>query len=149
MQIYTLDSRHLCDTPTTLTYKELSGIMTRDADKILNFRLGLKNQPPSLLSPLFPSEPSGESKQNRDDGWAFISQAPTHPPRQSSWRALLLKAQSGAALDHIQSNSYACSVNEKGSKVEADVSMCPLLSLFRKEENRDGDTSVPYALNNY
>ena len=40
-------------------------------------------------------------------------------------------------------------INEKGSKVEADVAMCPLLSLFRREENRDGDTSVPYALNNY
>ena len=40
-------------------------------------------------------------------------------------------------------------VNEKGSKVEADVAMCPLLSLFRREENRDGDTYVPYALYNY
>ena len=39
--------------------------------------------------------------------------------------------------------------NEKGSKVEADVAMCPLLSLFRREENRDGDTYVPYALHNY
>ena len=38
---------------------------------------------------------------------------------------------------------------EKGSKVEADVVMCPLLSLLRREENRDGDTYVPYALNNY
>ena len=38
---------------------------------------------------------------------------------------------------------------EKGSKVEADVAMCPLLSLFRREENRDGDTYVPYALHNY
>ena len=36
--------------------------------------------------------------------------------------------------------------NEKGSKVEADVAMCPLLSLFPREENRDGDTNVPYAL---
>ena len=36
-----------------------------------------------------------------------------------------------------------------GSKVEADVAMCPLLSLFRREENRDGDTYVPYALHNY
>ena len=39
--------------------------------------------------------------------------------------------------------------NEKGSKVEADVAMCLLLSLFRREENRDGDTYVPYALHNY
>ena len=39
--------------------------------------------------------------------------------------------------------------NEKGSKVEADVAMCPLLSLFRREENRDGDTYVPYALHIY
>ena len=39
--------------------------------------------------------------------------------------------------------------NEKGSKVEADVAMCPLLSLFRREENRDGDTCEPYALHNY
>ena len=29
--------------------------------------------------------------------------------------------------------------NEKGSKVEADVAMCPLLSLSRREENRDGE----------
>ena len=36
--------------------------------------------------------------------------------------------------------------NEKGREVEADVAMCPLLSLFRREENRDGDTYVPYAL---
>ena len=27
--------------------------------------------------------------------------------------------------------------------------MCPLLSLFRREENRDGDTYVPFALHNY
>ena len=40
-------------------------------------------------------------------------------------------------------------LNEKGSKVEADVAMCPLLSLFRREENRDGDTYMPYALHNY
>ena len=39
--------------------------------------------------------------------------------------------------------------NEKGSKVEADVALCPLLSLFRREENRDGDTYVPNALHNY
>ena len=38
--------------------------------------------------------------------------------------------------------------NEKGSKVEADVAMCPLLSLFRREENKDGDTYMPYALHN-
>ena len=39
--------------------------------------------------------------------------------------------------------------NEKGSKVEANVAMCPVLSLFRREENRDGDTYVPYALHSY
>ena len=27
--------------------------------------------------------------------------------------------------------------------------MCPPLSLFRWEENRDGDTYVPYALHSY
>ena len=27
--------------------------------------------------------------------------------------------------------------------------MCPPLSLFRREENRDGDTYVPYALHSY
>ena len=31
-------------------------------------------------------------------------------------------------------------LNEAGSKVEADVAMCPPLSLFCREENRDGDT---------
>ena len=40
-------------------------------------------------------------------------------------------------------------LNEKGSKVEADVAMCPLLRQFRREENRDGDTYVPKALHNY
>ena len=39
--------------------------------------------------------------------------------------------------------------NQKGSKVEADVAMCPLLSLFCREENRDGDSYVPYALHKY
>ena len=39
--------------------------------------------------------------------------------------------------------------NEKGSKVEADVAMCPLLSLFRREENRYGDTYLPYTLHSY
>ena len=39
--------------------------------------------------------------------------------------------------------------NEKGRKVEADVAMCPLLSLFRREENRDGIACVPYALHSY
>ena len=39
--------------------------------------------------------------------------------------------------------------NEKGSKVEADVAICPLLSLFCREENRDGDTYMPFALHNY
>ena len=37
-------------------------------------------------------------------------------------------------------NKMESSLNEKGSKVEAEVAMCPLLSLFRREENRDGDT---------
>ena len=46
-------------------------------------------------------------------------------------------------------NQFKIVSNEKGSKVEADVAMCPLLSLFRREENRDGDTYVPYALHNY
>ena len=35
-------------------------------------------------------------------------------------------------------------LNEKGSKEEANVAMYLLLSLFRREENRDGDTYVPY-----
>ena len=39
--------------------------------------------------------------------------------------------------------------NEKDSKIEADVAMCPLLSLFRREENRDGDTYVLCTLRNY
>ena len=39
--------------------------------------------------------------------------------------------------------------NEKGRKVEADVAMCPLHSLFRREENRDGVACVPYALHSY
>ena len=39
--------------------------------------------------------------------------------------------------------------NEAGSKVEVDVAMCPLLSLFRREESRDGDDYVPYALHSY
>ena len=36
--------------------------------------------------------------------------------------------------------------NEKGRKVEEDVAMCPLLSLFRREENRDGVACVPFSL---
>ena len=39
--------------------------------------------------------------------------------------------------------------NEAGSKVEADVGMSPWLSLFCREENRDGNTYVPYALHSY
>ena len=39
--------------------------------------------------------------------------------------------------------------NEAGSKVEADVAMSPPLSLFHREENRDGNTYVPYALHSY
>ena len=41
------------------------------------------------------------------------------------------------------SNKSTDALNEKGSKVEVDVAMCPLLSLFCREENRDGDTYVP------
>ena len=40
-------------------------------------------------------------------------------------------------------------MNEAGSKVEADVAMSPPLSLFRREENRDGDTYEAYALHSY
>ena len=39
--------------------------------------------------------------------------------------------------------------NEAGSKVEADVAMCPPLSLFRREGNRDGDTYESYTLESY
>ena len=39
--------------------------------------------------------------------------------------------------------------NEAGSKVEADVAMRPPLSLFHREENRDGDTYESYALDSY
>ena len=35
-------------------------------------------------------------------------------------------------------------VNERSRKVEADVAMCPLPSLFCREENRDGVACVPY-----
>ena len=38
------------------------------------------------------------------------------------------------------------SSNEASSKVEADVAMSPPLSLFRREENRNGDTYESYAL---
>ena len=41
------------------------------------------------------------------------------------------------------------SMREKGRKVEADVAMCPLLSLFRREEHGDDGTYVPHALQNY
>ena len=45
---------------------------------------------------------------------------------------------------------YVFCVNEKGRKVEADLALCPLLSLFRREEHGDGDTfKVPFALQNY
>ena len=33
-----------------------------------------------------------------------------------------------------------CGANEAGSEVEADVAMCTSLRLYRREENRDGDT---------
>ena len=49
----------------------------------------------------------------------------------------------------LAAGAGAFSRNEKGSKVEADVAMCPLLSLFHRERNRDGDTYVPFALHNY
>ena len=39
--------------------------------------------------------------------------------------------------------------NERSRKVEADVAMCPLPSLLRREENRDGVACVPYALHSY
>ena len=39
--------------------------------------------------------------------------------------------------------------NEAGSKVEADVAMSPPLSLFRREENRDGNTYESCALDIY
>ena len=39
--------------------------------------------------------------------------------------------------------------NEAGSKVEAGVAMCPLLSLFCREENRDGNIWESYALDSY
>ena len=39
--------------------------------------------------------------------------------------------------------------NEAGSKVEAGVDKSPPLSLFRREENRDGDIWESYALNSY
>ena len=41
------------------------------------------------------------------------------------------------------------SIPYKGWKVEADVAVCPLLSLFCREENRDGDTCNSDALNSY
>ena len=39
-------------------------------------------------------------------------------------------------------------LNKEGSKVEQYVAMCPLLSLFCREENRDGvgDACLPFAL---
>ena len=39
--------------------------------------------------------------------------------------------------------------NKTGSKVEAHVASCPVLSLFRREEPKDGDTVLPYTLHNY
>ena len=39
--------------------------------------------------------------------------------------------------------------NKTGSKVEAHVASCPVLSLFRREEPKDGDTGLPYTLHNY
>ena len=62
-----------------------------------------------------------------------------HPDFPQSWK----NGISGSGAEE------QIGMNEKGSKVEADVAMCPLLSLFRREENRDGDTDVPYALHNY
>ena len=60
-------------------------------------------------------------------------------------------AESGRELTQPCPAFYPSSVqvNEKGRKVEADVAMCPLLSLFRREENRDGIACVPYALHSY
>ena len=48
--------------------------------------------------------------------------------------------------DHIFSQ---LGFGSMGSPVEVDVAMCPMLSLFCREEQRDGDTYVPYALQNY
>ena len=59
--------------------------------------------------------------------------------------AVTLRIRSSPLL--LLTSKVGC--NEMGSKVEADVAMCPLLSLFCREENRDGDTYVPYALHNY
>ena len=39
--------------------------------------------------------------------------------------------------------------NKAGRKVEAHVASCPVLSLFRREEPKDGDTVLPYTLHNY
>ena len=43
--------------------------------------------------------------------------------------------------------NFTLESNEASS--QADVAMCPLISLFRREENRDGDTYVPYPLHSY
>ena len=39
--------------------------------------------------------------------------------------------------------------HERSWKVEADLAMCPLRSLLRREENRDGVACVVYALHSY
>ena len=54
--------------------------------------------------------------------------------------------QSRGSSRFLVISSEIIKTNEAGSKVEADVAMCPPLSLFRREENRDGDTYVPYTL---
>ena len=43
-------------------------------------------------------------------------------------------------------NAISAISNEKGRKVEAYVAMYSLLSMFRREENRDGVAYVLYAL---
>ena len=50
-------------------------------------------------------------------------------------------------LNVFSEGSYK--VNEAGSKVEVNVAMSPPLSLFRREENRDGDTYESYTLHSY
>ena len=39
--------------------------------------------------------------------------------------------------------------NERSRRVEADIAMCPLPSLFCREENRDGVAYLPYTLHSY
>ena len=57
---------------------------------------------------------------------------------------------SDLARTEEEGRGYSASyLNEAGSKVEAEVAMCPPFSLFRREENRDGDTCNITTLHNY